>query len=53
MTVNGIVPCHRNTKKEGNILINDALNTFIYGYMIKDIWLRTRQIMKVEITPSD
>ena len=26
-------------KKEGNVLFNDALNTFfIYGYMVKDIW---------------
>ena len=30
-------------KKEGNVLFNDALNTFIYGYMVSDIWLRTIQ----------
>ena len=24
--------------KEGNVLFNDALNTFIYGYMASDIW---------------
>ena len=40
MTINGIFPCHRNTKKERNVLINDALNTFIYGYMIKDIMVK-------------
>ena len=25
-------------RKEGNVLFNDALNTFIYGYMVIDIW---------------
>ena len=25
-------------RKEGNILFNDALNTFFYGYMASDIW---------------
>ena len=24
--------------KEGNVLFNDALNTFSYGYMASDIW---------------
>ena len=25
-------------KEEGNVLFNDALNIFIYGYMASDIW---------------
>ena len=25
-------------RKEGNVLFNDALNTYIYGYMASDIW---------------
>ena len=25
-------------RKEGNAFFNDALNTFIYGYMASDIW---------------
>ena len=25
-------------RKEGIFLFNDALNTFIYGYMVSDIW---------------
>ena len=25
-------------KKEGRVLFNDVLNTFIYGYMALDIW---------------
>ena len=24
--------------KEGNVLFNNALNTFTYGYMVSDIW---------------
>ena len=37
------------TRKEGNILFNDALNTFfIYGYMASDIWLRTILIVRKE-----
>ena len=36
-------------KKEGNVLFNDALNTFfIYGYMASDIWLRTILIVRKE-----
>ena len=26
------------TPMEGSVLFNDALNTFIYGYMASDIW---------------
>ena len=29
--------------KEGNVLFNDALNTFIYGYMASDVLWRTTQ----------
>ena len=37
------------TRKEGNVLFNNALNTFfIYGYMASDIWLRTILIVKKE-----
>ena len=25
-------------EQEGNVLFNDALNTFSYGYMASDIW---------------
>ena len=25
-------------RKEGNVLFNDALNTYIYGYMASDLW---------------
>ena len=37
-------------RKEGNVLFNDALNTFfIYGYMASDIiWLRTILIVRKE-----
>ena len=36
-------------RKEGNILFNDALNTFyFYGYMASDIWLRTILIVRKE-----
>ena len=31
-----------------NVLFNDALNTFIYGYMASDIWLRTILIVRKE-----
>ena len=27
-----------NGRKEGNVLFNDALDTFSYGYMASDIW---------------
>ena len=27
-------------KKEGNVLFNNALNTFIFIYMVLNIWLR-------------
>ena len=31
--------CPLTMRKEGNVLFNDALNTFfIYGYMVSDIW---------------
>ena len=32
----------------GNVLFNDALNTFYYGYMASDIWLRTILIVRKE-----
>ena len=35
-------------RKEGNVLFNDALNTFSYGYMTSDIWYRTTQIARKE-----
>ena len=35
-------------RKEGNVLFNDALNTFFYGYMASDIWLRTILIVRKE-----
>ena len=25
-------------RKEGSVLVNDALNTFSYGYMASDMW---------------
>ena len=28
---------HHMYMKEGNVLFNDALNTFYYGYMVSDI----------------
>ena len=34
--------------RERNVLFNDALNTFIYGYMASDIWLRTILIVRKE-----
>ena len=30
--------------KEGNVLFNDTLNTFIYDYIASNIWIRTTQI---------
>ena len=37
-------------RKEGNVLFNDALNTFyFYGYIASDIWLRTILIVRKEI----
>ena len=33
---------------EGNVLFNDALNTFYYGYMASDIWLKTILIVRKE-----
>ena len=35
-------------RREGNVLFNDTLNTFSYGYMASDIWLRTTQIAREE-----
>ena len=35
-------------RKEGNVLFNDALNTFYLRYMASDIWLRTIQIAREE-----
>ena len=29
---------HCSHRKEGNVLFNDALNTFSYCYMASDIW---------------
>ena len=34
--------------RERNVLFNDALNTFIYGCMASDIWLRTILIVRKE-----
>ena len=28
----------KEQRKEGNVLFNDTLNIFIYGYMVLDIW---------------
>ena len=39
---------HFYIKRERNVLFNDALNTFIYGYMASDIWLRTILIVRKE-----
>ena len=40
---------YKSGRKEGNVLFNDALNTFfIYGFMASNIWLRTRQIAREE-----
>ena len=30
--------CIFKWRKEGNVLFNDTLNTFYYGYMASDIW---------------
>ena len=39
----------KNSKKQiNNVLFNDALNTYIYGYMASDIWLRTILIVRKE-----
>ena len=35
-------------RKKGNVLFNDALNTFNYGYMASDISLRTILIVREE-----
>ena len=35
-------------ERERMVLFNDALNTFIYGYMVSDIWLRTILILRKE-----
>ena len=32
----------------GNVLFNDALNTFFYGYMASDLWLRIILIVRKE-----
>ena len=31
-------------RERDNVLFNDTLNTFSYGYMAPDIWLRTIMI---------
>ena len=36
------------TREREFFLFNDALNTFIYGYMASDIWLRTILIVRKE-----
>ena len=33
-------------KKEGSVLFNDTLNTFIHGYMILDIRLWTAEMVR-------
>ena len=40
--------CGDKGRKEGNVLFNNALNTFSYGYMASDIWLRTILIVRNE-----
>ena len=35
-------------ERERNVLFNNTLNTFIYGYMASDIWLRTILIVRKE-----
>ena len=35
-------------ERERNVLFNDALNTFSYGYMASDTWLRTILIVRKE-----
>ena len=37
-----------HVERERNVLFNDALNTFIYGYMASNIWLRTILIVRKE-----
>ena len=38
-----------SNRKEGNVLFNDALNTFhLCGYMVSHIWLRTILIVRKE-----
>ena len=32
----------------GNVSFNDTLNTFFYGYMVSDVWLRTILIVRKE-----
>ena len=36
--------CMADTRKDGNVLFNDALNTF-YGYVASDICLRTTELI--------
>ena len=38
----------RMMRKREMFLFNDALNTFIYGYMASDIWLRTILLVRKE-----
>ena len=33
-------------RKERNVLFNDALNTFFYGYMASDLWQMIIQIAR-------
>ena len=37
-----------STTVEGNVLLNDTLNTFVFGYIASDIWYRTIQIAREE-----
>ena len=44
-----VLACVINNRKEGNVLFNDALNTFYFtGYMASDILRRTIQIVRQE-----
>ena len=40
--------CYYDVMRERNVLFNDALTKFIYGYMASDIWLRTILIVRKE-----
>ena len=36
--VNDHSDSEKGKERKGNALFNDALNTFIYGYMVSHIW---------------
>ena len=49
LTIHGMFKLNRDEgRKEGNVLFNDALTHFIYGYMVSDIWLWTILIVRKE-----